>query len=338
MMGQLKHAFQQQTKRRRMTSYTHIMNTTLRSFGFWCLAHLLVVLLLVESVSTFSLGNASKNNNNKSCWNRRTALENLATIVPVASSLLTSSPARAANDVSSSVCTVVVDSPDTAPLIGIEFVDITIDSGKEVPSVGKVEPNSLASKSGVQPGMILKSRGSATKSSSRNVEFRIRNGPYPFILQLSTKEDMNNIATGDPQRQQQKGEIPLGPYDRLDVKTVQKPPNCNGGSARRGDTVTIAYDARITSSSGPLYDSSSWRKGKPATFELGKGYAVPGVEIGLNGMCVGEVREIDVPTTLGYGKYGSQVFDVEGDVRLWWRVELLELTKGSGGKKSSNWK
>ena len=119
----------------------------------------------------------------------------------------------------------------------------------------------------------------------------------------------------------------LGPYDRIDVKTVKKPDVCTG-KAKSGDTVTISYEARISSLHGQVYDSTAWRQGDPATFELGKGATLPGVEIGLSGMCVGEVREMDVPTTLGYGKFGSQVFDIPGDVRLFWRVELLDLSKG----------
>ncbi|KAL7546537.1 hypothetical protein ACHAWF_013950 [Thalassiosira exigua] len=115
-----------------------------------------------------------------------------------------------------------------------------------------------------------------------------------------------------------------GPYGRLSVKTVRKPDSCDR-RAKRGDALTIAFEARISSATGPLYDGTAWRKGALSAVKLGKGAAVPGVEIGLAGMCVGEVREIDVPATLGYGKFGSQVFDIPGDVRLWWRVELLDL-------------
>ena len=303
-------------------------------------AVLLLVVVLIAEISSFSIDTTSKININYNSCNRRTALANFAAILPVAaaSPLLTSaSPATAANDAATSgICTVLVDSPDAAPDVGIQFIDTKIDS-KEVPSVEKVEPNSLAAKNGVQPGMVLLGKDSATKSSSKNVDFRLRNGPYPFILQFATEEDMVREQQKQQQQQMQK-EMLLDPYDGIRVKKVQKPPSCDGRSAKRGDTVTIEYEARITSSSGPLYDSSAWRQGKPTAFELGKGAAIPGVEIGLRGACAGEVREIDIPTQLGYGRYGSQVFDVPGDVRLWWRVELLDLTKGPRGGSYSGWK
>lgn len=300
----------------------------LRASRYLGLAALLV--LFADSVSSFSVDTSNAAAVTSKCWDRRSALAKLASSVPIASSLLTFTPAAAASD-SSRVYTVVVDSPDSALRVGIEFVDIKIDS-KEVPSVDKVQPDSLAAASGVQPGMILLGKDSATKSSSKNVDFRIANGPYPFVLQFATiEESMAREAQLQEQMNPSPGSgssIPLDPYGQLTVSKVQKPPSC-GDSARRGDTVTIAYEARIGGSSGPLYDSSAWRQGKPATFELGKNFALPGVEIGLNGMCIGEVREIDIPTQLGYGRYGSQVFDIPGDVRLWWRVELLDLTKGS---------
>lgn len=294
-----------------------IKNTT-RILGCW------VFFLGTQFVSSFSIDTTHNHN-----WNRRTALANLGTLPPV-TSLLTSiplltSPGAAAAD-SSNVYTVVIDSPDSASRVGIQFVDVTMDA-KEVPSVDRVEPDSLAAKSGVTPGMVVLVRDSATKSSSRNIDFRLRNGPYPFVLQFATPEDILQMTTSTETLQSQAGREILDPYGRLVVRTLKKPERC-GGSAGRGDTVTISYEARISSSSGPVYDSTAWRQGEPATFELGRGVAIPGVEIGLNGMCVGEVREIDVPTALGYGRFGSQVFDVPGDVRLWWRVELLNLAKG----------
>ena len=40
-----------------------------------------------------------------------------------------------------------------------------------------------------------------------------------------------------------------------------------------------------------------------------------------------EKSELDIPNLLGYGPAGSQIFDVPDEVRLWWKVELLKLTK-----------
>jgi hypothetical protein len=50
-------------------------------------------------------------------------------------------------------------------------------------------------------------------------------------------------------------------------------------------------------------------------------------------MCRGEVREIDIPSLLGYGRSGSEYSDIPGDVRLWWRLELVALTNLATHKK-----
>jgi len=278
-----------------------------------------VFFLLLGSATTFSLGPTKMNN-----VNRRNVLTTIVS-TPTIASILTFDPrvATSASTDPSNVCTVVVDSPGTSN-IGVQFVDGIVD-GTEVAIVEKVAPRSIAAQSGVTPEMVLIRRDSATKSSSKNIEFRLRNGPYPFIMQFATPEEMMRISSSSAGQQSQ--DQALGPYDRLDVQTLQKPNSC-GSVAKRGDSVTISYEARISSSSGPIYDSTAWRQNDPVTFELGKGLALPGVEIGLNGMCVGEIRTIDVPASLGYGKFGSQVFDIPGDVRLNWRVELVDLAKG----------
>ena len=321
----------------------------------------LSVILLAESVSSLSLSLGNTPSNEIISSNRRTALAHLATVpsatVAFTSSILTfSNPATAtasddaASSTSSPVCTVVVGSPDAAPNVGLQLSDIKININdsinKEVPSVESVESGSIAAASGVKPGMILLGKDSATKASSVNVNFRIRNGPYPFVMQFATQEEMMNMSMARKELQVQErlqkegAERVLDPYGPLKIKKGKTPVTSSDGctiSAKRGDTITILYEARIGSSTGPLYDSTAWRQGKPSTFELGKGFAIPGIEIGLNGMCVGEVREINVPTQLGYGRYGSQVFDIPGDVRLWWKVEMLDLNRPEGSVKS-NWR
>lgn len=288
--------------------------------GIRYLACCWALLFQLESSVSFSLGPTHTN-----IVDRRAAIAKFVS-VPIGVSVLSSNPliaCSASTDVGN-VCTVVIDSPESSN-IGVQFVDTQID-GKVYATIDKIETDSLAAQSGAKPGMVLLTRDSATKSSSKNIEFRLRNGPHPFVLQFTTPEELVKISESDMQSQIINGRA-LGPYDRIDVKTVRKSDNCNE-KAKSGDTVTISYEARMVSSTGPIYDSTFWRQNQPAIFELGKGVALPGVEIGINGMCVDEVREIDVPTSLGYGKFGSPVFDIPGDIRLFWRVELLDLKKG----------
>lgn len=69
---------------------------------------------------------------------------------------------------------------------------------------------------------------------------------------------------------------------------------------------------------GDVFDSSLERG--PFEFQLGVGNVIPGWEMGLQGMCIGEKRKLVVPPELGYGVDGyppvippsaTLVFDVE---------------------------
>ena len=331
------------------------MMTVRRNNHYWLLPMVMATVFLLsgfERMATTKVVSSLSLNDGKSSWtDRRAALASLATI-PTASVLATSAattatataasflpimtqPAFAA--ASSDITTLVIGDPDTAKTVGLEFKDESVGTGgKEYAVVKSVQPGSLAANNGVQEGMVLLGKDSASKANTYNVEFRIRNGPYPFVLQFcNAGTDPSEVTMAAADSSVADERLLLGPYDRMASKVVRKSTDKSALKAKVGDTVTIDFEARITSSGGAMYDSTAWRGGKPSTFVLGKGYALPGVDIGINGMSVGEIKELDIPTTLGYGKFGSQVFDVPGDVRLWWKVELLDVTKG---KSKGEWR
>jgi len=55
---------------------------------------------------------------------------------------------------------------------------------------------------------------------------------------------------------------------------------------------------------GTKFDSSVDR-GTPFEFSLGAGRVIPGWDIGVEGMKVGEVRKLTVPSELAYGSGGA---------------------------------
>ncbi|WP_028063473.1 FKBP-type peptidyl-prolyl cis-trans isomerase [Solirubrobacter soli] len=73
--------------------------------------------------------------------------------------------------------------------------------------------------------------------------------------------------------------------------------------ARSGDTVTVQYSL-VTWSDGREVDSS-WDRGEPFAFALGKGQVIEGFDRGIAGMKVGGRRELIVPPDLGYGDQGA---------------------------------
>jgi len=275
--------------------------------------------------------------------NRRSALQQLTGCL-LASPLISISPAMASPLVPDpqGITTVVLDSADMK--IGVELYDVVVGSNpaQTFAAVKTVSPQGVAASETIQPGMIV-----LGKDASQGVIRRIQQGPYPIVLQFYNLGQVGDYQDNpiSPQLALQAAqqaskdaalvkEPPLSAKGTgLIVTTVQKPTvPCNdikNKGARRGDTLEIKYEARVASPGGPIYDSSQERfDGKSVSFVLGKGQVVNGVDIGVYDMCPGEVRTLDIPSTLGYGRAGSDVFDIPGDVRLWWKVELLSLTKG----------
>jgi FKBP-type peptidyl-prolyl cis-trans isomerase len=227
-----------------------------------------------------------------------------------------------------SITTVVLDSPSSRA--GIQLTDVRV-SAKMYSAVKSAEPDGEASKNGVQVGMLI-----LGKHSSKDVVNQIKNGPYPIVLQFyNLAEETGAASAAEGLHLAQTSEAPSSTtaYKEpklsyagagLGTKVIRKGEDCKL-KVRRGDTVKVSFEARVASPGGPIYDSTQERGG-PITFTLGEGKAINGVEIGMGGMCIGEIRDLDIPSGLGYGRFGSQIFDIPGDTRLWWRIELLELT------------
>lgn len=74
-------------------------------------------------------------------------------------------------------------------------------------------------------------------------------------------------------------------------------------AARLGDRVQIDYTASLVDSETP-FDSSVARAG-PLTLTLGAGDTIPGVDLGISGMLIGETREVIIPPHLAYGDTGE---------------------------------
>lgn len=230
------------------------------------------------------------------------------------------------------IVTVVLEAPSQK--LGVRLEDRLMADGRILPVVQSVVAGSPAEAAGVVSGMIVLGR-----PSSASVVSRIQTGPYPLALQfydLSSAEVGALPPSSDDLVSSSSSSSSLGKAlpkvsskgAGLGVTTTRKASTKDCVlQARRGDTVVIEYEARVASPGGPIYDSSAGRGG-PVSFVLGDGRAIAGVDAGIGGMCEGEIRELDIPSALGYGRFGSDIFDIPGGVRLWWKVELVGLTEG----------
>ena len=97
-----------------------------------------------------------------------------------------------------------------------------------------------------------------------------------------------------------------------------------GAVARKGLRVTVHYTGWLKSrdgSSGLKFDSSRDRD-EPFTFRLGAGDVIPAWDEGVQGMRVGGVRRLIVPSYLGYGSRGAPP-KIPPNATLIFEIELL---------------
>jgi FKBP-type peptidyl-prolyl cis-trans isomerase len=92
----------------------------------------------------------------------------------------------------------------------------------------------------------------------------------------------------------------------LDMKTLKAG---EGSAAVPGDLVSVHYtgwlfDPEAEDGRGEKFDSSVDR-GERFQFPLGGGRVIKGWDLGVEGMLVGEVRELKIAPELGYGERGA---------------------------------
>ncbi len=94
-----------------------------------------------------------------------------------------------------------------------------------------------------------------------------------------------------------------------------------GAVAKNGDKVSVHYVGVLEN--GTKFDSSVDR-GVPFEFTLGAGQVIPGWDIGVEGMKVGEKRKLTIPSLLAYGERGAGGV-IPPNATLIFEVELLGI-------------
>jgi FK506-binding protein 2 len=104
----------------------------------------------------------------------------------------------------------------------------------------------------------------------------------------------------DAKRRRRGKSAPIEDDGSLRVDVLLRPADCARKTVER-DHVTVHYTGRLTN--GDVFDSS-YERGEPIDFQLGRGLVIAGWEQGLLGMCAGESRLLTIPSDLGYGERG----------------------------------
>ena len=105
------------------------------------------------------------------------------------------------------------------------------------------------------------------------------------------------------------------------LTVIYTQPSSSGALA--GDMVWVEYTGKLQN--GTVFDSSE-KQGRPIDFQLGRGMVIKGWDEGIEGMQVGEKRQLIIPPNLAYGEKGA------GDVippnaTLTFDVELVGLRR-----------
>lgn len=115
----------------------------------------------------------------------------------------------------------------------------------------------------------------------------------------------------------------LATADDIKIETLSKG-DCSR-KAKKGDSLKMHYEGTLAD--GSEFDSS-YKRGEPFGFTLGEGMVIKGWDLGVEGMCKGEVRQLTVPSDLGYGDSGYPPVIPE-KATLHFKVELVEFDDSS---------
>lgn len=95
----------------------------------------------------------------------------------------------------------------------------------------------------------------------------------------------------------------------------------DGAEAVAGREVSVNYKGTLLD--GTVFDSS-YDRGTPFSFVLGKGEVIKGWDMGVAGMKVGGKRKLTIPPDLAYGESGAGNV-IPPNSPLVFEVELLEV-------------
>lgn len=140
-----------------------------------------------------------------------------------------------------------------------------------------------------------------------------------FVFLNNEVDTLPNAETIDLNSKEENtmNESDIEDFNELSITTIQEG---SGEEAQVGDTVVVNYEGMLSNET--KFDSS-YDRGKPFEFTLGENHVIEGWEKGVLGMKVGEIRELKIPSSMGYGDngYGS----IPGKAGLIFKVELLEI-------------
>ncbi|PNJ07238.1 FKBP10 isoform 2 [Pongo abelii] len=113
------------------------------------------------------------------------------------------------------------------------------------------------------------------------------------------------------------------PADVVEIRTLSRPSETCNETTKLGDFVRYHYNCSLLDGT-QLFTSHDY--GAPQEATLGANKVIEGLDMGLQGMCVGERRQLIVPPHLAHGESGAR--GVPGSAVLLFEVELVSREDG----------
>ncbi|KAK6358684.1 peptidylprolyl isomerase fpr4 [Orbilia blumenaviensis] len=203
----------------------------------------------------------------------------------------------------------VVASSETLPSGATVSTATATITATETPqsSLSKKQQKKLKANSG-EPVAV------STPTEKKKVQFasQLEQGPTPN----------GNKSPATPAEKKAKDEKPTAQSSKsrtVDGVKIEDHKVGSGPEAKKGQKVSMRYIGKLTD--GKVFDSN--KKGKPFTFNLGKGDVIKGWDIGVAGMKVGGERKLVIPANLAYGN--KALPGIPKNSTLVFEVKLLEI-------------
>lgn len=113
-------------------------------------------------------------------------------------------------------------------------------------------------------------------------------------------------------------DAPQKDFDGVGIGLVSRPKVCEK-TTKRGDLLRVNFNASI--GDGTVFETRYMTE--PLEFVIGEGAVIGGFEVGLQDMCLNEIRHLTVPTKYAYGTNG--LGNLPSRVTLYFFVKLLSF-------------
>ncbi|KAK6519849.1 peptidylprolyl isomerase fpr4 [Arthrobotrys conoides] len=201
----------------------------------------------------------------------------------------------------------------------------TLSSGAAAPAAATETPQSSLSKK--QQKKLKANSGEpvsvSTPTEKKKVQFasQLEQGPTPNGNK-SPATPVEKAKSEKTKTEKTKDEKPTTQSSKsrtVDGVKIEDHKLGSGPEAKKGQKVSMRYIGKLTD--GKVFDSN--KKGKPFTFNLGKGDVIKGWDIGVAGMKVGGERKLVIPSNLAYGS--KALPGIPKNSTLVFEVKLLEI-------------